>query len=371
MRAARLGLVCAASLVALPGSVFAADSEDYERQINDLEARVHQLETMITELKDRQAPAPSADVDAQPGQPGRSDTAAAAGDGQKKAADQTKRELSSEDRTLVQDLFVVRDQAVALKAGRMELSNEFSYSRADGFLQKSRGFAVKPTFRYGFGHGLEMSVSTSGNWTHRESISGAAPITGDKDYLGDVDAQLNWAAVRETKDMPGFVVYGGVVIPTGPSPYVSGGALTPGKNPSSVFDYYSNTSGHYAVSAGVEAFRTFSPFALFAGFGVTYKLPKEYGGLTVAPGYTFTYNIGYTFAVSEITSLGMSVLGSYRPNMSTGGIEVPSSGSEPVSVRFSLLQKLANDFYVEPSITLGLTSDAPNSVLSLNTRYSF
>ena len=37
MQAGRLGLVCAASFVVLPGSVFAANSSNYERQISDLE----------------------------------------------------------------------------------------------------------------------------------------------------------------------------------------------------------------------------------------------------------------------------------------------------------------------------------------------
>ncbi len=64
--------------------------------------------------------------------------------------------------------------------------------------------------------------------------------------------------------------------------------------------------------------------------------------------------------------MGMTILGSYRADMTTGGVKVPSSGNEPVSVRFSVLQKLAEDFFVEPSVTLGLTNDAPNSVISLN-----
>ena len=34
--------------------------------------------------------------------------------------------------------------------------------------------------------------------------------------------------------------------------------------------------------------------------------------IDVAPGYPVNYNLGYTFAVSETTSLGMTVLGSYK-----------------------------------------------------------
>ena len=110
---------------------------------------------------------------------------------------------------------------------------------------------------------------------------------------------------------------------------------------------------------------------VFGGLGVSYAFAKEYGGVDVAPGYTVNWNLGYTFAVSETTSFGMTVLGSYKPDMKVGGIRVPSSGNEPVSVRFSVLQKLAKDFYVEPSISLGLTDDAPDSTLSINTRFTF
>jgi predicted double-glycine peptidase len=326
-----------ASLVALPASAL-AESNDYEGQITSLEKRVHELETVIMELKSQRTQAPdaaAAPAGDQSAQAANGDGAAAAGaDGKK--AEQAKRELTPEDRTLLQDLFVVRDQAVTLQAGKWEVSTDFSYTRADGFLQKSRGFAVSPTIRYGFGNGLELSVSGSENFTHRDTqVGGGAPAFSDQIYSGDINTQLNWAAIHESKDLPGFVFYGGVVIPTG-SPYVSGN-LTAGLNPSSVFDYYQNRSGHYAINAGVEAFRTFAPVVVFGGIGASYAFPKEYGGISIAPGYAINWNLGYTFAVSEVTSFGMTVLGSYRPDMVTGGVRVPSSGSEPVSVRFSVL----------------------------------
>ena len=109
----------------------------------------------------------------------------------------------------------------------------------------------------------------------------------------------------------------------------------------------------------------------FGGLTYSYPIPAEYGGVGIFPGHTFGFNLGTTFAVTDSTTLGLTVNGAYKSAMQTDGVEVPNTTTAPVSTTFSVFQRLANDFYVEPSITMGLTSDAANSLLSVKVRKTY
>lgn len=358
--------VCCLGLVASVGAFPAAaqTKEEYEQRISELERRLARLENALAQQMQQGGAGGQA---SQPGpQAAPRDSAAV-----QEQVDQFQPELTQEDRDALQDLFMVRDKAVALDKGKWEVSNELSYVRNDAFLQFSRSFDSRPMIRYGFGNGIEVGVATSFNWTHRRTETGTgAPAVRDHFYVGDVELQAAWAAIPESEKYPGVTLTAAVGIPLGPVPYRDD-AVTAGTNPMDPFSFYRNASGHYTVTTGAQFFRTYDPFVIFGGGSFTYAFERAHGNNLVFPGYIFGWNVGYSYALTEKTSLGMNVSGQYRTNMEFGGATVGSSGTEAVATRFSMLHRLSDSFYIEPSIGIGLTEDAPDSTLTIRTRKTF
>jgi hypothetical protein len=225
--------------------------------------------------------------------------------------------------------------------------------------------------RYGAAGGWEFGVRVPYDWTHRHTVT-ITPTGRDVGLaaIGDVSFDVSKLIVHETTKLPGIVVSGSVTLPTGVDPYASG-ALTPGKDPSDPFHFYRNAGGHYDAEIGAELFKTADPFAYFGGLKFTYAFPREVGGENVFPGYSIAYNLGATLSLSDWTSMGFAVFGAVKTNMVTGGKEVPGTSTLPLSTTISILQRVSEGFYVEPSITIGLTNDAANAILALKTTKTF
>jgi hypothetical protein len=355
----------------------AATAAEYEKRIAALETRIDRLESMVDRLTANAAPvaatsAPGEEkpaVDPRPGNAGeKAAPAAVAAAGDPAAPDV---QASEEDKNALNQLYVVRDAAVTLKPGRWEAGLEFNYTREDAFLQSSWALGAVSTLRYGAGDGLEFGLRLPYDWTHRRTETGT-PNGAEVDLasLGDISLDVSKLVWHEGPVMPGVVVSGSVTLPTGVDPY-SPSFRTPGKSPSNPFTFYRNASGHYSVDVGAQFFKTVDPFAYFGGVSFSYPFDRTINGIDIFPGYTIAYNLGATLALSDATSLGFAVLGAVHTDMVTGGRKVPNSSTMPVSASISILQRLANDFYVEPSITTGLTSDAPDALLALKTTKIF
>jgi hypothetical protein len=367
-------VLLAAAAVA-PGHAADGDA-DYRKRIATLEARVDQLERLVTALTSRPRPAKGADLSAvapateaaspaaKPAATADSGEAAAAGPAATPAA-------SEDDKNALHQLYVVRDEAVTLKPGRFEADFELSYSRDNGFLQSSWALGAVASLRYGATGGWEFGVRVPYDWTHRHTAT-ATPTGLDVDLaaFGDVSFDVSKLVMHETPTLPGIVVSAGLSLPTGIDPY-GPGALKPGTDPSDPFAFYRNAGGHYAAEAGIELFKTVDPFAYFGGVKISYPFARDVGGVEVFPGYSIAYNLGATLALSDSSSLGFAVLGAIKTDMETGGVAVPDTATLPMSTAISVLQRISDGFYVEPSITIGLTEDAPDAVLAVKTTKTF
>ncbi len=110
--------------------------------------------------------------------------------------------------------------------------------------------------------------------------------------------------------------------------------------------------------------------------GLNYALAREFEGNTFEPGLRYLYNAGLSLALSEHTTLGFQVSGSFeRPFKST--IRTYNDGSvrtfvdpalETARARFVVIQRLDEGLYIEPSLTMGLTDDTPDMTLGLGLR---
>jgi hypothetical protein len=352
----------------------AATQEEYEKRIAALERRIERLEAMVDGLSAEREDVPADRSDGVPAQEaesrGREEGATATLSSTTPDAEPAA-EIAEEDQNALQQLYVIRDAAVTLGPGRWQTDFEFTYTRDSGFLQSSWALGAMASMRYGAGGGWEFGVHVPYDWTHRHTAT-ATPRGLDVDLaaLGDVSFDVSKLVFHETPTLPGIVISGGLTIPTGVYPY-GPGALTAGKDPSNPFAFYRNAGGHYTAEIGAELFKTVDPFAYFAGVRFSYPFDREVGGKEVFPGYSIAYNLGATLALSESTSLGFAVLGAVKTDMITGGKKVPGSSTLPLSTSISILQRVSEGLYIEPSITIGLTDDAPDAVLALKTTKTF
>jgi hypothetical protein len=340
----------------------------------ELENRVRQLERMVEELSSHSPPNAGADL--------RVDAAAKRkqADGKKTAvadpasagtASEARAGMSDEDKNALHELYVVRDASITLKPGRFEADFELTYSRDNSFLQSSWALGALASLRYGASGGWEFGIRVPYDWTHRQTATATpAGLAVDLAAFGDISFDVSKLILHETPSLPGIVVSAGFTLPTGINPY-GPGALTPGRDPSDPFAFYRNAGGHYAAEIGAELFKTVDPFAYFGGVRFSYPVPREVGGENVFPGYSIAYNLGATLALSDSASMGFAVLGGMKTNMVTGGKEVPGTSTLPLSTAISILQRVSDGFYVEPSITFGLTDDAIDAILGFKTTKTF
>lgn len=276
-----------------------------------------------------------------------------------------------------QELNVLRENAVTLKHAGIEVSSEVDYSRRETSLQNDRAVLSTTTLRYGVLDWLELSATLPAGYATRTTDIGVAQATTRTvSGLGDLVFQANARVQEQTSNWPGVVVSVGVIAPTGANPYDfshyqldSGiGAATP--NPRNPLAYY-YSQATWGAHSNFEFYKTMDPIILFFGFGLDYLFPSRISGYTI-DGYTrFNYNLGLSFAVSEKTTLGFSVNGAYTPDLKVNGRDVFQSEGEPTLARLTVIQRVARNLFMEPSVSFGLDPDAPDFMLGLGLRARF
>lgn len=281
------------------------------------------------------------------------------------------------DREAVPELNVIRQNAVVLNPRGIEISTEMEYASRRSALQQDRGFVTNTSIRYGALRWLELSLTIPVGYTERTTTIGPAQdISKVVSGVGDLLVQANAKIVDQTQNWPGVVFSLGGFLPTGPSPYRfanyafdrPGVAAVP--NPSNLFyDYYSQ--GAWGVRTNLQFYKTLDPLILFFGFGADHFFPQTFGSYTVSTGMHYHYNLGFSFAVSESTTLGFTLTGDYLESLKVNGRSVFESASEPTVARLTFIQRIAKQTYAEPAVSFGLNQDAPNFVIGLGLRKRF
>ncbi len=360
------------------GDANATTPEEYEQRIDALETRIARLEAAVDRLTSKSAPSTATAATAGPGEPAASDppppSAATAGGPAaqpSESAASTVAEIKKADEKAIQALYLIRDKAVTLTPRRWEADFEMAFTRDDEFLQNNWALGAIASLHYGLASGLEVGLSVPYDYTHRRSETGApGGRVVEISAIGDMRVDINKTIRHETEKWPGVVLTGAVGLPTGPDPYHHNG-FRPGTLPSDPFTFYRDASGHYSASIGAELIKTVDPFAFFAGLSTTYAFPRTVTGVKVAPGASFGFNVGGTFAVSEATALGFSLNGAVNQPTRTGGKAVTATDTIPLFTTFSVQQKLKNGLYLQPSLTTGLTGDAPDATFAVSTTKTF
>lgn len=276
-----------------------------------------------------------------------------------------------DDADALRDLTVIRDQAVTVKQGGIDVGFNMKYIRATTYMQFSRAFVGTGSIRYGVLPGVETSLTVPAYIATRSTqLTPFSTFTTDIKAMGDVSGQVTASLFKETIDWPGVFGYVAVAAPTGPNPYWIEPGQKPYGQPINPL-YFTQSSGHWNGTVGVTFLKTLEPIILFGGLSYTHYLKRDYAGAIIQPADRYGYNFGFGLAVSERTMIGASVQGIYQQNIVMDGIPRNGTSSEAVILNLSLTQRISMGFYFEPSVGIGMTSDAPSATLSVGARKSF
>jgi hypothetical protein len=351
------------ALVVFPISVSAASELD--DRISALSARIEALERELATVRRSAGKEPAKELPRVAKPP---KTIKANGFAEPRAAE-PKEKSPEEPASVEQVSFVARDGLPAIGRGRMEVSQTFDYGRGVGTLQSDRFVRSTTTMRYGFTERGEILVAVPLYYSARTTSVFGGSITRRNSGLGDVYIQGSYQLAEESADYPGFVALIGLSMPTGNSPY-SMAASQAGVNPIDPLSLY-QSGGHWAPRIGGQVFKTIDPLVLFAGGGIEYAFARRFSGIEIAPGIRYVFNFGLGFAVSELSTLGMSFSGAYSENFRVQNARIRQSSVENQSMRFSLIQRIGDQFWLEPAVTVGLTDESPDVGISVSLRKRF
>jgi len=122
--------------------------------------------------------------------------------------------------------------------------------------------------------------------------------------------------------------------------------------------------------------KTTDPAIIYGNFAYVINFARSQLGLDTTPGNTIEYAIGSALALSS--SLSANVTLEQRLTMRSkvtipelGSVEVPGSFLNQTSLRLGLGYRFTEKFYLDFSVSGGLSEDAPDILVTLSFPYRF
>ncbi|WP_456401348.1 transporter [Persephonella sp.] len=240
------------------------------------------------------------------------------------------------------------------------------------------------SIRYGILKNLQFEVSIPYVYRNeRLSVIGTSQ-QGDKENVveergfGDVSFSLSYQPLRETGVRPALITFLAFKTKSGKSPF----DLDDPEN------QLPTGSGYYAVRTGINLTKTIDPVVVFGGISYSYnmeeKVEKFYknpntGDISrldkINPGDTFSYSIGFAYALSYNFSLNFQFAQDYtfstESKVNGKKSTVPNSTLNSAVLRLGTGWGLTDRSSLNVSLTIGLTSDAPNYIIEFRYPYRF
>ncbi len=204
--------------------------------------------------------------------------------------------------------------------------------------------------------------------------------------LGDISAGVSYRVRRETQYWPDVVVNARIKAPTGRDPFGVEVFEVPGTEGNlAVPSELSTGTGVWSGSIGVSALKTLDPLVLFGNLSYFYSPETDFDDLDEAEGAqpgsvdlgeAFQYGAGVAFALNDRSSLSLSFSQRFVSRTTLkreGGERRAVVGSRANVAAFNVGASFAINRRVSLLTTLGigLTSDAPDMLLSVRVPFSF
>jgi len=381
-------IVASVSVLSLTAPVWAADPTILEARIRALEKKIDELEAKeaaqqssakpVAQKPDPKTSNPKTNAPAKTAQgqpvsglnPTSSEPKGEETSDQKAKPAKSETAPPTENPTSLQSAFLFSDKAPTLDKNKLEVSVEGSYTRATGPLQKDRVFSGLASVRYGVAEGWELSAVVPYYTSVRETAIPGNFIYGHADSIGDIGLQVTKQLWNPGKTYPGAALVVGVSLPTGESPFEFTSNYPQGGDPRKFLENV-QSRGLWGANTNLQFYQLFDPIIVFFGIGLDKGFATNISGHEVDPALKYLYNAGISMALSEHTTFGFQVSGGIEGSLVVDGGKVGPKDSEQIRSRFVLIQRIADQLYLEPSVSTGLTRDSPDVALGLGLRKRF
>lgn len=269
------------------------------------------------------------------------------------------REKEAEELKRLQD-FYLRNQSVFIKKGEyiVEFNTFYSTDQRQEFLPVSantstlfdtrrRFFDTALFARAGIlTDGLELNVRFP-FLVHadQESQVASARSASSSTGIGDVGAALRYQVWYERGARPGLIID------------ITGKSRTAG-------DTLRGT-GHANIGGGITLIKSFDPVVFFGRIGYAETLSHDDRN----PGNIIEYSAGMGFALNDRVAFNIQLLGAFIGKSKFQGRTLDRSSLEIANIQFSSTVLITKKLFVEPFVSIGLTSDAFDSSVGLRIPY--
>lgn len=200
---------------------------------------------------------------------------------------------------------------------------------------------------------LELSaevamVSAEREWTQVEPDGTVLPGSDTESGLGDTRFGANVLLCAERAAWPEAVLSLSASAPTGSDPYADQLSAATG-------------SGFWVWQGGVSFVRTSDPLVLFWGLSAAFYDSAASPEGDIQPAPSFGYNFGLGFGINRDVSLTLAFEGAVQEELELAGVAQPFTGTEPVSLLLGCTTRCARHLFLETSLRMGVTDDAPDA----------
>ncbi len=249
-----------------------------------------------------------------------------------------------------------RGEKVHLPKGKMETEFGVSYyDNQPGLLgYRDRRLFFPLTVRYGLTDRLSALVSVPLAVGWREVPENGKTKNYRNSGIGDISLELQYQILTERVVRPDLMFFLRAISDTGDGgPQLSSTQIPLG-------------SGFWRINPGLSFVKTVDPVVLFGSLSYTHFF--EDSGFQ--PGDAVSTVLGTGFAVNDEVALSFRLGGSYLSRPEYQGEEFGTVRT-PFTFYFALDKYITNKSYLEPTVGIGLTSDAPDFSFGLSYVYKW
>jgi hypothetical protein len=219
------------------------------------------------------------------------------------------------------------------------------------------------------------------------NAAGLAEATLWGDGIGDINFGASYRLLRETPGRPDVVLNARVKAPTGRHPWGVELIEVPDTEGNlSIPETLSTGSGVWSASAGVSVLKTLDPMIVFGSFTYFHNFSRHFSDIddalgdqpgTVKVGGAFQYGAGVAYALNDRSSLSLSFTQRFvrRTQLRRDGEDAfrnvvgsqANVGILNIGANFALADKVS----IITTVGVGMTTDAPDMMVSVRVPFSF
>ncbi len=260
----------------------------------------------------------------------------------------------------INNLFL-RRSTLLLPKGQMQIDWGFNYVYQEneipivlggGFVAhqrvRNRRFLMPVGISYGLTEKLQVFGVLPAGYAHFERSDATTFVNTSRGGIGDLTLGVAFEVARANALRPDITASISVTAPTGGDPFNTNGNIA------------SLGAGYWQMAGRLNFTRSYDPVVVFGSVGYRHGFDDEYLGLDWEPGQTLEYSYGAAMAVNDDVSISATFSGSYTNKTRIGGVLIPDSSVEPMSLRLAMIRRITTTTRIQPFVDFGLNDDASN-----------